>query len=226
MMDNQASQNPRKETTMPRKAKKQYSSVEEMVFDITGDNELVEEIEHESQEHSIVDMLFATRSAQGLSQERLAEIMNCSQSHISKIENSLDADLKIGELQSFLSAVRSPFVICFTPKNTTVERAKALSICIQQEIALMARLAEKDEEISEGVKNQYYDLFLDLAKMMEKAIKSLPDVVSKSEPDKDSSSSGSVARGYDIHSSGQNESGDIEYGCNEIQETNGDFISA
>ena len=53
----------------------------------------------------LIDQLILARVAAGLTQAQLAAKLRCSQSRISKIEDSQDADLCLGDIQAYARIV-------------------------------------------------------------------------------------------------------------------------
>lgn len=84
---------------------KQYSSVAEMILDMSEDKELGKRMAQDIEDRTIVNLLLATRFSQGLSQSYIAEKIGCSQSWVSKFESSKDADLRIGDVQAYAKAL-------------------------------------------------------------------------------------------------------------------------
>ena len=53
----------------------------------------------------VIDQLILARVAAGLTQSQMAAKLRCSQSRISKIEDSQDADLSLGDIQAYARIV-------------------------------------------------------------------------------------------------------------------------
>lgn len=62
-------------------------------------------IQRLSRQTQTIDRLVIERVRAGLNQAELARRMGCSQSYISKLEDSKDADLKLGEIERYCSAL-------------------------------------------------------------------------------------------------------------------------
>lgn len=207
------SQNLTKETTLPGEAKT-YSSVEEMVADITGDTELVNEVAKRCHDQEIVKMFVAFRTSKELSQQQLADLLGCSQSTISKIENGVDADLKVGEIQAYLRALEKPLLLFFMPNGTAVERVKALTTRIQDEINFLTKLAHKDELIKVGVINHCCETILNQVNYVLGVLKDLPNL---SEESSVPQSENSVQVAFDEKESSES--------CNHPSEDNGNCLT-
>lgn len=62
-------------------------------------------IQRLSRQTQTIDRLVIERVRAGLNQAELARRMGCSQSYISKLEDSKDADLKLGEIERYCAAL-------------------------------------------------------------------------------------------------------------------------
>ena len=78
----------------------QYTSVRELIRDISDDETFNQELEEQISKRRLVKALHAMRTAKGVSQAAIAEELDCSQSRVSKIENGEDGELRISELEA------------------------------------------------------------------------------------------------------------------------------
>src|ERR1700726_538855 len=97
---------------------RQYDDVVAMVQDLLGES-FAEELRDGIARRRLVKRLFVLRSAQGLSQSDIAEKMGCTQSRISKLESGSDADLRLGDLQTYADALGFETRIVLTRKGRT-----------------------------------------------------------------------------------------------------------
>jgi ribosome-binding protein aMBF1 (putative translation factor) len=81
-----------------------YSSVDEMVKRTLG-NRWLKRMKRRLKHTEVVDQLVLARLRAGLSQTDLAERLNCTQSRISKIEDSLDVELSLKDIYDYAGAV-------------------------------------------------------------------------------------------------------------------------
>ena len=84
---------------------KRYSSVPEMVRDLSMDKEFASSLEQTMAERNIIDLLMGLRTSKGLSQQDIAAAMGCTQSRISKLENGKDDDLCVGDFHAYTAAL-------------------------------------------------------------------------------------------------------------------------
>jgi ribosome-binding protein aMBF1 (putative translation factor) len=81
-----------------------YRSVDDMLRG-HGYRRVAEAVRQLSAKTRVVDQLILARVAAGLTQSQLAAKLRCSQSRISKIEDSQDADLSLGDIHAYARVV-------------------------------------------------------------------------------------------------------------------------
>jgi predicted transcriptional regulator len=82
----------------------EYLSVSEAFRDILDDEELSESFEQQLRSRRVVKALVSLRVSKGVTQQDVADVLDCTQSRISRIENGLDADLRMSELAAYAKA--------------------------------------------------------------------------------------------------------------------------
>jgi ribosome-binding protein aMBF1 (putative translation factor) len=90
--------------TLKKSKIRSYSSVDEMVKNTLGTRWL-KRMKQRLKHTEVVDQLVLARLRAGLSQTDLAARMKCTQSRISKIEDSLDAQLSLKDIYEYAGAV-------------------------------------------------------------------------------------------------------------------------
>jgi len=81
-----------------------YRSVDEMLRG-HGYRRVAEAVRELSIKTKLIDQLIIARVAIGLTQAQMAAKLRCSQSRISKIEDSHDADLSLGDIHAYARIV-------------------------------------------------------------------------------------------------------------------------
>ena len=81
-----------------------YRSVDEMLRG-HGYRQVADAVRQLSAKTRLIDQLILARVAAGLTQAQLAAKLRCSQSRISKIEDSQDADLSLGDIHAYARIV-------------------------------------------------------------------------------------------------------------------------
>ena len=88
----------------PAASARTYRSVDEMLRG-HGYRRVAEAVRQLSAKTKLIDQLIVARVAAGLTQAQMAAKLRCSQSRISKIEDSQDADLSLGDIQAYARIV-------------------------------------------------------------------------------------------------------------------------
>ena len=155
--------------------KKQYTSVSELVRNLSEDRSFADEFERHVLQRRIVKDLFALRTTRRLSQKDIAEKLRCTQSRISKLESGYDRDLRLGDLSEYLDALELNMHIVVAPKNdTAVNLVKHHAFCIKEIMEHLTNLAQSDEKIAKGVADFHGETFFNLVKMLSDSTKRLP----------------------------------------------------
>jgi ribosome-binding protein aMBF1 (putative translation factor) len=81
-----------------------YRNVDEMLRG-HGYRRVADAVRQLSAKTKVIDQLILARVAAGLTQSQLAVKLRCSQSRISKIEDSQDVDLSLGDIQAYARIV-------------------------------------------------------------------------------------------------------------------------
>ena len=152
-----------------------YASVSELVRDMAPDADFQVAFENCRKDRRIIKDLMAIRAVKGLSQRDIAARLNCTQGRVSKLENSKDDDLRLGDLRAYAEAIGCDFVACAAPRDMTpVDRVKGHELAIKQHTDDLAKLAESDEKIAHGVAQFFFELVLDFGRLVGDSVKALP----------------------------------------------------
>lgn len=108
---------------MKTKATK-YNSVADMVDSLTDDTQFKAELEQELNNKSMAKTLFAMRCRRGITQSEMAEKIGCTQSRLSKLENTDNESIKVGDLIDYANVLGLNISINFHEKMTAVESIK------------------------------------------------------------------------------------------------------
>ena len=88
----------------PDVAARAYRNVDQMLRG-HGYRRVAEAVRQLSAKTKLIDQLIVARVSAGLTQAQMAARYRCSQSRISKIEDSQDADLSLGDIQAYTRVV-------------------------------------------------------------------------------------------------------------------------
>jgi transcriptional regulator with XRE-family HTH domain len=153
---------------------KQYTSVTEMVKDISEDADFSESFSEEVAERRVAKMLFTLRCAQGVTQKEMAERLGCTQSRVSKLENATLDNLRVGDLMAYAKEFDLCLSLGFHPRMTAVEKVKFHAIEIKKNLDFLVSLAHKDDEILKGVKDFFGEALFNLLNFVQISAKKLP----------------------------------------------------
>lgn len=131
---------------------KQYKNVNEMIKKLSSDKKFIEEASKEIKNKKIAKFLFTLRCRHNLTQKELADKIGCTQSRISKVENSYDKDISIKDLEDYGKALNLQLEIGYRSKN--VNRANLIkyhAFRIKELLNELAELAGKDEAMNISV---------------------------------------------------------------------------
>lgn len=159
---------------------KRFESVTDLLRDISEDPKLADELEREVAGRQLVKLLIAHRVRSDLSQKEVAERMKCTQSKISKLESSVDNDLRLGDLQQYLDSIGLQIRLVIAPKShKAVDEIKFHASCIKQLLLKLVKLASTDDtKLAEGIaKFACVEAPINLLKIVLDAAKHLPEHV-------------------------------------------------
>jgi len=146
-----------------------------MLRDVLGDDEFVADVEKHLAERQIGKKLFGLRNSLGMSQKDIADEMGCSQSRISKLESSRDADMRLGDLFDYLRAMDMDATVVVHGKDRNlVDHVKYHAACIKRLCDDLAKVAIDDASISQGVAKFFNDAALNMIAMLQDSAKELP----------------------------------------------------
>lgn len=154
---------------------KTYNSVLEMTRDIADDASFADELEDHLESRKIARDLAVSRASQGLTQTDIARRLGCSQGRISKLENSADVDLKLGELAMYASALGLRISVTAERMDRgAVDRVKHHAFRIKEELDRLAELAGNDHGMAAGVSGFLGEAFFNLVTILQASARKLP----------------------------------------------------
>lgn len=155
---------------------KQYTSVPEMLSDLSGDESLGESVAESLRDSFIVNTLFGLRAARNITQHDIAKHLKCSQSKISKIENGTDDELKLGELEAYAEALSRDVDIVLKPKDMSLtDEVKFHAFRMKRCLDQLAKLPGNDHKIADGIAGFLGEAFFNLVNMLNDSASLLPN---------------------------------------------------
>src|SRR5437870_3635650 len=132
--------------------RKQYSSVPEMIRDVSEDRTFAESVAKRIEERNIINLLMALRTSLDMSQKDIADKMGCTQSRISKLENGKDDDLRIGDFHKYAEALGLRLMILLANKKQPpiAERIKYHTSALKRLFAELSDLVGDDDAMRKG----------------------------------------------------------------------------
>jgi predicted XRE-type DNA-binding protein len=99
------------------KLNRRYSSVADMIRDISEDKDLGEKMAGDVENRSVINVLMALRTSLDKSQSDIAGEMGCSQSRVSKLESGRDDELRLGDFRAYARALGFEMSISLVKDN-------------------------------------------------------------------------------------------------------------
>jgi len=131
---------------------KKYKDIHSLIRETTQDEDFASEVKKEAESRKLSTHLLALRLRNGMSQVDIAKKMKCSQGKISKIENSLDKELKFEDILNYCTSLGLGLNLGFMDANTTsVDMVKYHVLQAKKYLMKLASLAGDDEKMWEGI---------------------------------------------------------------------------
>jgi transcriptional regulator with XRE-family HTH domain len=156
---------------------KQYNDVSQMVRDTALSPEFADEFEKLLADRRLIKKLLIMRASQALSQQDIAKKLKCTQSRVSKLENSIDSDLRLGDILSYSKAAGFRAQITFFKENLTLaEEAKYHFFRTAELMQRLAVLAQVSPDIANGIARFFNEVGYNFMMMILEKADSLPEV--------------------------------------------------
>lgn len=154
--------------------KKHYRSVAEMVRDVVEDKTFADDFDARLAERQVIKYLLALRSVRGISQQKVAQMLACTQSRVSKLENGVDADLRLGDLVRYAGALGFKTEILLAPNGWTMaDEVKYHASCIKKHLDNLAAFATTDHTIAKGVAGFLNEAHFNLVRIVQDAARTV-----------------------------------------------------
>ena len=130
-----------------------YSSMAEVVRDLSEDPKFAGDLIRNIHRKKTINHLTALRCKQDLSQADMAERLGCTQSRVSKLENSYDDETSVGDLQAYAAALGFEVsLIVNRPGSTLANMVKYHIVAVRRILRKLAELSAGDEAMVNGLK--------------------------------------------------------------------------
>jgi transcriptional regulator with XRE-family HTH domain len=154
-----------------------HSSVSDMVRDLAEDRAFADEFAKRLAARQLIKVLTVLRARAGLSQQELAEKLACTQSKVSKLESSNDADVRLGDLVNYTGAVGYEMRVFFVPKGQKiVDEVKMHAFVIRRLLDRLVQLAGVNGVITKAVARFLGEAAFNLTRLVKEAAAGLPPI--------------------------------------------------
>ncbi len=167
-----------KTTTTPSPATqpKRFASVRDLVKATAANDDQIREFDRRIRGSAIVNALVRSRAAACMTQADVAERMDRTQSAVSKLEHSTDAELSLQDIASYMHATGGRLNLGIGKQPNRVERIKELAICLEGELKSLADLSSNsdDRAIRQSINGFFGEAWFNFFKILCDATSRLP----------------------------------------------------
>ena len=159
-------------TTQP----KRFASVRDLVKATAADDGRIRDFDRRIKGATIVNALIRSRAAAGMTQADVAVRMKRTQSAVSKLEHSADAELNQQDIASYLTATHGRLNLIIGKQANRVERIKELATCLKDELESLAGPSSNsdDRAIRQSINGFFGEVWFNLFKILCDATSRLP----------------------------------------------------
>ena len=152
----------------------EFNNVADLLSSVSDDKEFNKSVTEEIDAKQLSKTLFAMRCHSGLSQANVAEKMKCTQGKVSKLENSYDKDISIGDLVDYCSAVNMHVELGFLDnKMNMVDSIKYHFFRLKNNLDNLIEISKGDAKMERGAEKftqeAFSNIFMGLIESLKKA---------------------------------------------------------
>ena len=129
---------------------KDFSSITEMIEEISGDDNFIQEFNESRKQKKFSTMLFRMRNHAEITQEELGKKVGLSADTIGGIENATHMELPIGVIFGIALALGYEVDMNFFPRNHLASRVVSHSEDLKNSLEKLLDLIEDDQEMKKG----------------------------------------------------------------------------
>ena len=126
---------------------KRYDTVPEIIRDLTDDQEFEQNFKQQIASKQLSKTLFALRCKKGLTQKEMAERLDCTQSRISKLENTTVENIKMSDVLAYAQASDQSLTVSFQENMTVADFVKRHAIQIKKHLDDLAKVTDESDSI-------------------------------------------------------------------------------
>ena len=153
---------------------KRYKSVLAAVQSLIDDRQFQEEFEQQVASKQLSKTLFAMRCRKGFTQSEMAEKLGCTQSRVSKIENTVVEKIRVSDIVAYTQVLDMGLSINFRGSTSAVDCVKFHAFQIKKYLDDLAEMAHRDDDVLEGVKKFYIECLHNVLVLIKNSADKLP----------------------------------------------------
>jgi transcriptional regulator with XRE-family HTH domain len=173
--------------------RKIFTSAADAAAALAGDESVREEVQKEVNRSQVVDTLQTLRLQKGVSQKRIAELMGCDASKVSRIEAGNDDALKLADVRDYVTALNIGVRLVFEDHDLPVaDRIKRDVFSIHEKLEQLVEIAKQvdgDREIIDKINQFYGEVLFNFIKRFGESHSKLSTVTNLDNPKKTAPSS-------------------------------------
>jgi transcriptional regulator with XRE-family HTH domain len=135
---------------------------------LSGNPETARTVQNEIARNTLVSLLLKLRVTKGLTQEEVANSMQCDPSKISRMESGNDSQLKWLDILGYARALRVQMSVLFDDESLpTAARIKQCVFKIDDDLRTLARIAQRydgNEEVADKISRFYQEVLFNFVK--------------------------------------------------------------
>jgi transcriptional regulator with XRE-family HTH domain len=153
---------------------RQYESIQALMRGEGISKEIQQAVKELERETHLTKQLACMRAAAGLTQEQLAEKLQCSQSCISKWEAGRDEDLEIRTIRAYSDATNQRIGLLIGKPLNHVEAINLHLSAMQRRLLALAALAREHDELESGINAFFAEACLNIFAILAKCQAQMP----------------------------------------------------
>lgn len=155
-----------------------HADVADLIEEVTQDKAYADSIREKTAGRRLAKMLVCMRVAKDKTQEEVANVLDCPQSRISRMENGGDNSLKLTEVARYASALGLHMRVYFEdPKTPRAERVKGHVFMIKKLLDELADLAGDDSDLQQKISEFYGEVLFNFLLQFGESCQKLPGLI-------------------------------------------------
>lgn len=153
---------------------RRYMSVSDLLQGEKVTGEVRAEFSALDSQTRVVQQLVSLRARVGMTQTEFAKKIGCTQSRISKIEASKDADITLGVIRDYVQATESRISLFCGKPVSHVESVKNHAMSIRRHLEALADIAHKHDELEPHIQGFFGEAFFNILSILAECQNQMP----------------------------------------------------